>query len=306
VIEQDEPTVPHAFGRLNGADVPILRSVAAGILVSVLSACTSLGGSQVTVAPPFSPVEFGIDASGHIHISLNKEITTPLGRIGFEGDWSKALLDRASDVVPGKAEDGTRVLIDHYEDGRPQRDGYFLNEQGVVACLDGRFALGNDGRGGFLLQAEPDSQVKFVKAASMSTACAAESGDQSCNLKASLNVSALGGGVTRAGGPFSGVLEGDQGDCELLVFKYAPVAQKHFLGDRLEVLDGRFNGETGQIGSTDEDGEKGKSYLIEIVSAHSAVSRRIQETPRDANGDVAFDTLPPDTNVAASASVLRK
>jgi hypothetical protein len=280
----------------------VARDVLVVMLVCVLAGCDNLGGSAITYS--VGPVEFAIDLSGHVHVSVGQQITTPLGRIGLEADWSKAVVDKAAEVLRDGTKDATKVVIDHVEDGQSQRDGFAILGKATVVCLDGRFVLSQDGEDKILLQAERNSTIKFVDARAAATACPPTPGDGQCRLTVAFDPPITGQHVPLAGKDIGGTVRGDLDDCHLLVFKYAPVAQRHFLGDRLAVSQGRFSGATGQVGS-DNPKESGRSHVIEIVSANSAVTEAVEHSPRDANGDISFEFLPAGVVVQASANLVR-
>jgi hypothetical protein len=266
----------------------------------------SLGcNPKVTYSPQFIPVEFAIDLNGHLHVSIGQKVTTPIGTFGINVELSEADLE--------KAKDGTLVVIRHERDGRWVQDVYALHEERVSACLNGTFVMSADDDHKIVLQAGRDSVVRIVSSANAYQACSSPfiSGSGTtpatgaAGLVVRLDEPVPEQPVPFQGSPVVGTVTGDLGDNQLWLFKYAPGARQHFLNGPLPVLNGQLDGETGQVGS-DSSADVGQRFTVEVVLADSSASAYIQDKQPNAEGDVAFDVLPPGAKVLFTVAVVRE
>ena len=114
---------------------------AAAALLAVLATCScsvpwhnsEVSGKVVYKPPLVLPIEFSLDSTGHLAVSLSSEsLTTFLGTFSLEGE-------AGADFAPAKP-GSVVVLITHQVDGRRQQDAYRIDgTTTLTTCLDGRF-----------------------------------------------------------------------------------------------------------------------------------------------------------------------
>jgi hypothetical protein len=111
--------------------------------------------------------------------------------------------------------------------------------------------------------------------------------------------------VSIKGTAVEGRIDGDLGAKQLWLFVYASDNRVHYLTGQVDVSDGAFGVNTGQLGSTDPS-EAGIPYKIEIVVADAAASGKIRALRPDANGDIKIAKLPTGAVIQASVLIYRR